>query len=141
MGGAEEKDKDDDKTAAAVDERYNEFSVPGSTFRTTMNERSFLTFGVPRPPYVLIEGSGALLPVAHKVDNVVTIAKDNPLVAGVAWPESIDRLKGSVYLVSEPVGRGQVITFADEPHFRLFWRGTLPLFMNAILYSPSFPRE
>jgi len=34
-----------------------------------------------------------------------------------------------------------VITFADEPHFRLFWRGTLPLFMNAILYSPSFPRD
>ena len=32
-------------------------------------------------------------------------------------------------------------TFADEPHFRLFWRGTLPLFMNAVLYSPSFPRE
>ena len=50
-------------------------------------------------------------------------------------------MKGAAYLVSEPYGRGQVITFADEPHFRLFWRGTLPLFMNAILYSPSFPRD
>src|SRR5205823_9202487 len=69
------------------------------------------------------------------------ITKDNPLVSGVAWPESIDRMKGAVYMVSEPYGRGQVITFTDEPHFRLFWRGTLPLFMNAILYSPSFPRE
>ena len=62
-------------------------------------------------------------------------------MAGVAWNESIDRLKGSIYLVSEPYGRGQVITFADDPHFRLFWRGTLPLFLNAVLYSPSFPRE
>ncbi len=132
--------KDDDKNPAAAEERYNEFSVPGSTFRTTMNDRSFLTFGVPRSPYVLISGSGALLPVSHKVDNVVTITKENPLVAGVAWPESIDRLKGSVYLVSEPVGRGQVITFADDPDYRLFWRGTLPLFLNAVLYGPSFPR-
>ena len=106
-----------------------------------MNDHSFLTFGVTRSPFALIEGTEALLPVAHKVDNIVTIVKDNPLVSGVAWPESIDRMKGAVYMVSEPYGRGQVITFADEPHFRLFWRGTLPLFMNAVLYAPSFPRE
>jgi len=135
------KKKDDDKTPPQ-EERYNDYRVPGATFRTTMNDRSYLTFGVTHSPYVLIEGAReqAFVPVAHKVDNIVTITKDNPLVSGVAWPESIDRLKGAVYLVSEPYGSGQVITFADEPHFRLFWRGTLPLFMNAILYSPSFPR-
>ena len=134
------KKKDDDKTPAP-DERYNEPRIPGAAFRTAINDRSYLTFGVPRPPFVLVEGTAAYQPVAHKVDNIVTIAKENPLVSGVAWPESLDRIKGSAYLVSEPYGRGQVITFADEPHFRLFWRGTLPLFMNAILYSPSFPRE
>src|SRR5207253_1248616 len=114
------KKKDDDKTP--VEERYNDYRIPGATFRTTMNDRSYLTFGVTRPPYVLIEGAReeALLPVAHRVDNIVTIVKDNPLVSGVAWPESIDRMKGAVYMVSEPYGRGQVITFADEPHFRLF---------------------
>jgi hypothetical protein len=134
------KDDDKDKTPP-VPEMYNDYRVPGATFRTAMNEHSYLTFGVPHSPYVLIEGSHAFLPVSHTVDNVVTIAKEKPLVAGVAWNESIDRLKGSIYLVSEPYGKGQVITFADEPHFRLFWRGTLPLFMNAVLYSPSFPRE
>jgi hypothetical protein len=138
------KKKDDDKDkdkSPATPEMYNDYRVPGATFRTTMNDRSYLTFGVPRSPSVLIEGSHAFLPVSHTVDNIVTIEKDKPLVAGVAWNESIDRLKGSIYLVSEPYGKGQVITFADEPHFRLFWRGTLPLFMNAVLYSPSFPRD
>jgi hypothetical protein len=133
------KKKDDDKTPA--EERYNELRVPGATFRTSINERTYLTFGVPHSPFVLIEGSSVLLPVSHPVDNVVTIAKDKPLAAGVAWNDSIERLRGSAYLVSEPYGRGQVITFADDPIFRLFWRGTLPLFMNAVLYSPSFPRE
>jgi hypothetical protein len=123
------------------DERYNDYRIPGSAFRTTINDRSYLTFGVPRPPSVLIEGSAAYLPATHRVDNIVSIAKDNPLVSGVAWPESIDRLKGSAFVVSEPYGKGTVITFADEPHFRLFWRGTLPLFLNAVLYSPSFPRD
>jgi hypothetical protein len=136
------KDKDDDKDKPpATPELYNDYRVPGATFRTTMNDRTYLTFGVPRSPNVLIEGSHAFLPVSHTVDNIVTIEKEKPLVAGVAWNESIDRLKGSIYLVSEPYGKGQVITFADEPHFRLFWRGTLPLFMNAVLYSPSFPRD
>jgi hypothetical protein len=134
------KDDDKDKTPAAP-ELYNDYRVPGATFRTVMNDRSYLTFGVPRSPNVLIEGSAAFLPVSHAVDNIVTITKEKPLVAGVAWNESLDRLKGSIYLVSEPYGRGQVITFADDPHFRLFWRGTLPLFLNAVLYSPSFPRE
>lgn len=134
------KDDDKDKTPSTP-ELYNDYRVPGATFRTTMNDRSYLTFGVPRSPNVLIEGSAAFLPVSHAVDNIVTITKEKPLIAGVAWNESIDRLKGSIYLVSEPYGKGQVITFADDPHFRLFWRGTLPLFMNAVLYSPSFPRD
>jgi hypothetical protein len=132
------KKKDDEKPAA--DGRYNDYRVPGSAFRTTMNSRSYLTFGVPRPPAVLVEGSDAFLPVTHKVDNILTIDSKEPLISGVAWQESIDRLKGSVYVVAEPYGRGQVITFADDPHFRLFWRATLPVFLNAIVYSPSFPR-
>ena len=80
-------------------------------------------------------------PVSHRVDNVVTIEKDNLLAAGVAWPESLDRLKGSAYMIAERYGRGYVVTFADEPHFRLFWRGTLPLFLNTVLYAPSFPHD
>lgn len=124
----------------ATDERYNDYRIPGSAFRTTMNERSFLTFGVPRAPAVLVEGSNAFLPLAHRIDNILTIDSKEPLISGVAWPESLERIKGSVYVTSEKSGRGQVITFADDPHFRLFWRGTLPIFLNAVLYGPSFPR-
>ena len=120
------KKKDDDKTPVR-DELYNEPRVPGAAFRTTMNERSYLTFGVPRPPAVLVEGTTALLPVSHKVDNIVMIASTDPLVSGVAYPESIDRLKGAAVVVSEPYGRGNVITFAEEPNYRLFWRATLPI--------------
>ncbi len=133
------KKKDEDKPA--TDERYNQYRVPGSAFRTEMNGRSYLTFGLPRAPLVLIEGSTAYVPVSHKVDNILTIDTKAPLASGVAWPESIDRLKGSPYLVAEPYGDGQVVTFADDPNYRLFWRGTLPLFLNAVLYSPSFTRE
>ncbi|MEO8382724.1 MAG: M14 metallopeptidase family protein [Acidobacteriota bacterium] len=132
--------KPEDKDTPPVTDRYNDYRIPGSAFRTTMNERSYLTFGVPASPAVLVEGSTAFLPLPKKIDNILTIDAKDPLISGVAWTESIDRIKGAVYVVSEPSGRGQVITFADDPHFRLFWRGTLPIFLNAVLYSASFPR-
>jgi len=121
-----------------IEERYNDFRIPGAALRTKMNERSYLTFGLSRPPAVTIDGSKTLLPLPHKVDNVVTVDATSPLIAGFAFPESIERVKGSVYLAQEKAGKGAVITFADDPHFRVFWRGTLPMFLNAVLYAPSF---
>ena len=133
--------KRDEKDAPdAGEQRYNDFRIPGSAFRTTANERTFLTFGVPRSPAVLIEGSTAFLPLPHRADNVLTVESKDPLISGIAWPESLERVRGSVYVTSEKFGRGQVITFADDPNYRLFWRATLPIFLNAVLYGPSFPR-
>ncbi|HEX7153231.1 MAG TPA: M14 metallopeptidase family protein [Thermoanaerobaculia bacterium] len=126
--------------AQSREARYTDFRIPGSAFRTSMNERSFLTFGVQDAPVVMIEGSQAYQPATKRIDNIITIDAKEPLVSGVAWPESIERLKGAPYLVRESFGRGQVITFADEPHFRLFWRGTLPLLLNAVVYGPTFAR-
>src|SRR5256885_14720081 len=106
---------------------------PGETFRQWMIGRSYLPSGAPVPPAVLIEGTNAFTPLAHKIDNIVTIDAKDPLVSGVAWPESLDRLKGAIYLVSEPYGKGNVITFADQPNYRLFWRGTLPLDRKSVV--------
>lgn len=131
-------EKEDDKDEVEVEEtRYNDFRVPGAAFRTTMNANSYLTFGVGTAPAVLVEGDDVLLPTSHKVDNVLTIRSEAPLVSGFAWPESIERLAGSAFVVNEPSGTGSVITFAGEPHYRLYWKGTLPIFLNAVLYGPS----
>lgn len=133
--------KDEEKKdQPPAEERYTDYRIPGAAFRTTMNARSYLTFGLSKPPSVLLQGTTALLPAAKRVDNIVTIAVGDPLVSGFAWPESLERIGRSAYLVSERYGSGEVITFADEPYYRLFWRGTLPLFLNAVLYAPSFER-
>ncbi|HEY0592866.1 MAG TPA: M14 metallopeptidase family protein [Thermoanaerobaculia bacterium] len=130
--------KEEGEKGKDAPKRYTDFNVPGAAFRTEMNRRSFLTFGLSAPPPVLVQGSDVVLPVAHTIDNIVTIPQGNALLAGFAWPESIERLEGSAWLVVEPVGRGRVITFAGDPFFRSFWHGTLPLLLNAAVYSPSF---
>jgi hypothetical protein len=137
----EEEDEEKETDAPEEPKRYNEYRIPGAAFRTEMNERSYLTFGLERSPAVLLEGTTVLVPLEHKVDNIITVRKESPLVSGFAWPESLERIAGAVYVAEEPFGSGRVITFADEPYFRLFWRGTLPVLMNAALYSPSFDRD
>ncbi|MBI2212675.1 MAG: hypothetical protein HYU52_03440 [Acidobacteria bacterium] len=132
----EEWKADDEKKDE--DERGTKIRVPGAAFATEMNGRSYLTFGLTEPPAVLIEGSLAFAPLRRKAGNVVRIKSKEPLLSGVAWPESMERLLGAPYLTLESEGRGKIVTFADEPHFRLFWRSTYPLLMNALLYSPSF---
>jgi len=142
---AEKSDKASaDKTEPDGEEtetRYNDYRIPGAAFRTVMNEHSFLTLGFPRAPSVILEGKTSLKLLPKQVDNIVTIDQKDPLISGFAWPESLERVRGAGYLLVETVGKGSIITFADEPYFRGFWRGTMPLLMNSVLYSPSFPND
>jgi hypothetical protein len=37
----------------------------------------------------------------------------------------------------EQHGLGSIVLFAQDPAFRLFWRATTPIFLNAVLFGPS----
>lgn len=130
---------DEEEEVPKGQKRYTRFEIPGAAFATEVRRRDHMTFGIPESnPAVLIEGSVALELAPYAAANIVTIREQAPLLAGFAWPESIEPISGSPWLTSERVGRGRIITFADEPHYRLFWKGTLPFFLNAVMYTPSF---
>jgi hypothetical protein len=130
---------DDEAEVEPGQKRYTEHAIPGAAFATNVRRRDHLSFGIPASsPMVLLEGSVALELAPYAAANIVTIDGDTPLVAGLAWPESVEKIKGSPWLASERIGAGRVITFADEPHYRLFWKGTLPFFLNAVMHTPSF---
>jgi hypothetical protein len=42
------------------------------------------------------------------------------------------------FLVHQPVGRGHLIAFAEEPNYRAYTEATALLFMNAVLMGPAF---
>src|SRR5690606_6770022 len=97
-----------------------------------------LAAGLPGAPPVLFSGETVLLPTGDPQVDVLTAAPEAPVLTGVAWPEAEARLEGALLVSVERAGRGAVILFSQEPDFRLFWRGTAPLFLNAVLYGPSF---
>ncbi len=55
--------------------------------------------------------------------------------SGTISDANLDRLERGAWLMTRNVGSGEVVLFADDPLFRLFWKGTFPLYRNAILYG------
>jgi hypothetical protein len=68
---------------------------------------------------------------------VLVAVDSDPVIAGLAWPEAEQRLAGSLLVGLDRRGRGSVLLFAQDPSFRLFWRATTPILLNALLYGPS----
>ena len=60
---------------------------------------------------------------------------DKPLLAGYISKDNESALKGSASVICSSFGRGQVISFSDNPNFRAFWFGTSQLFMNAVFFG------
>lgn len=58
-------------------------------------------------------------------------------MSGLLWPEATHRLANTAAVTRESLGRGQVILFASPPAFRGSTRGTLRLFLNAVVYGPG----
>lgn len=59
-------------------------------------------------------------------------------LSGLLWPEARKRWKETAYLTREGLGKGQIILFAGEPHFRAYFYGSGRLLANAILLGPGF---
>lgn len=111
--------------------------VPGAVVATEMRDGHPLTAGMVSPPPALVAGTRPLLATGEPQVDVLTVSGDDPVIAGFAWPESRRRLEGSLLVATEAAGSGRVVLFAQEPGFRLFWRGTMPLFLNAVMFGPS----
>ncbi len=129
------EDSGDDATAKQLAQRP--IFTPGAVLSTHMQPRHPLTLGLDHSPDVLYEGSNVLKATGDPRQDVLTADDDMPVAAGFAWPEAAQRLAGSLLVGSEPRGKGSVVLFVQDPDYRLFWRATMPIFLNAVLYGPS----
>lgn len=111
--------------------------TPGAVLSTRMQPTHPLTLGLTSPPPVLVEGTTVLRPTGDPRQDVLVAVDENPVLAGFAWPEAEDRLSGSLLVGMEGRGQGSVVLFAQDPAYRLFWRGTTPILLNALIYGPS----
>ena len=88
--------------------------------------------------YTIVEGRRVFAPI--KLDqgrNVGVYAKaDRLLAGGLIWEEAQKLLAQKAFLIFQPVGRGRIIAFAEDPNYRAFAEATELLFINAVLLGP-----
>ena len=112
--------------------------TPGAVVATQLRASHPIAAGLASPPPVLVTGALVLAPTGRPEQDVLTVVPEEPVLSGFAWPEAAQRLAGSLLASVERQGDGQVVLFAHDPAFRLFWRGTMPLFLNAVMFGPSW---
>jgi hypothetical protein len=134
--GEENEDPEGGETEVEKSLGSRPIFTPGAILATQMRPNHPLTLGLRTSPKVLYEGTVVLKTTGDPRKDVL-VAEGDPVVAGFAWPEAEERLSGSLLVGMETRGRGGVVLFAQDPAFRLFWRATTPLLLNAILYGPS----
>ncbi len=88
-------------------------------------------------PLVSLFRSNVVFSPSRKGARVATLDGQRPIVAGFAFDEAREALKGAPFLWEEPSGRGRVVLFADDVSFRTFLHAAQRLLLNAVLLGPS----
>ncbi|HEX7578676.1 MAG TPA: hypothetical protein VF580_01655, partial [Thermoanaerobaculia bacterium] len=112
-------------------------ALPGAALRARAPSSHPLLYGLKRTPVFLVTDGHPPKRLPEAKENVVSIATSDPLAAGFAWREALDRWAGAPVVQVEAVGKGKVVSFAADPVFRATWLGTEAILLNAILLLPA----
>jgi hypothetical protein len=143
--GRDAKDSQESKEAALAakedkarrDAYLSTYSPQGVILRAEVNPDSWLTYGCASELPVFFAGSDVFLSQLP-VRTAVRLASSERLrLSGLLWPEARERIENSGYAMIERKGAGQIVLFASPPDFRNWFRGTMRLLSNAIVYGPG----
>lgn len=122
-----------------ADERRPTAYAPGAILQSLADEHHYLTFGYASPTPVLVYSNLTFEPdPSLATPFTFPDSAQDLLLSGFAYPDSLDRLAGTPYLVEERIESGRVVLFLDDPNFRIYWSGLARVFLNSILLGPSF---
>jgi hypothetical protein len=129
-----------DLERAIQPERERPDAVPGALLRVELDREHWLSAGTDGALQALVEGRRIFTPLKlDKGRNVGVYAKKDDVVAsGLVWDETRDQLAQKAFLMEEPLGKGHVIAFAEDPNNRGYSEGTELLFVNAVLLGPAY---
>jgi hypothetical protein len=114
-------------------------SIPGAILRVLLDTEHWLAAGTDGEIGALVEGSRIFRPIT--LDEGANVGRyaglDELVLSGVVWEESRPQRANKAFLVHQPVGRGQVVAFAEDPNYRAYTEATQLLFINAVLLGPG----
>ncbi|MEZ5425855.1 MAG: M14 family zinc carboxypeptidase [Pyrinomonadaceae bacterium] len=116
--------------------------VPGAIMRATVDRTTYLNYGVGTNQIPVLLASGYFFRYSRNGTNAL-VFDSNPkislTISGFVWEGNTERLlKGTAYLIDEPIGRGHAILFADDVFFRGIFRSASRSFFNSVIFNGTF---
>lgn len=119
------------------DEWQRVFRPSGVFLAGQVDTEHWLAAGLDETMPVYFRGGNVLMS-RHPVETVIRLAPAAELrLSGLLWPEARERIANAAYVTVERKGRGQVILFAADPSFRMWFPGLQRLLLNAVLLGPG----
>ncbi len=135
VGAKPDLTKPFDFDKAIQPERERPEHLAGAMLRVTLNPYHWLTAGLDGDIQTVYEGARVFAPL--KLDAGVNVGSyapaDRLVAAGLVWKEAQPLLAERAFLMHQPLGRGHVIAFAEDPNYRAYSEATQLLFINAVL--------
>lgn len=104
---------------------------PGAIFKLELEPTSSVVYGCGEGPlFVLATNEQAFDPESGQTAAVFA---GDPKASGYVGSDASRRLAGQAFAIAEPVGRGRIVLFSEDPNFRLVWQGLAKAFLNALL--------
>jgi hypothetical protein len=134
---AKRSDAEEEAARTRADERLRRFLPSGALLRVDLDPEHWLAFGAGDRAAVMMRARDVLL-ARDPVATAARFAAPETLhLGGLLWPEAAGRIAQTAFLTREPLGRGQIILFSNDPNFRGYFWGTERLFLNAVLLGPG----
>ena len=113
--------------------------TPGAIVRTLLDTSHWLTSGTDGEIGVMVEGTRIFRPMTlDRGTNIGRYAEvDDLVMGGIVWEGAQPQLASKPYLMHQPMGRGRIIAFAEDPNFRAYAEASQLLFINAVLLGPG----
>jgi len=110
--------------------------IAGSVYRADVDLSHPLMFGFEDDDLPLFKTTNMIMKVSNDPFNEVATYQEKPLVAGYTADELQNLISKTTAIVAKPLGKGVVIGFVDNIHFRGYWDGTSKLMANSLYMSP-----
>jgi len=113
--------------------------LAGSHFDVVLDRTHWLTDGYDQPRLTVMMSGSSFFKLSKEGSNVAVFPATGKLYrAGFSWPNNTERLlRGTAFLIEEPVGDGHLVLFANDPMFRGWWRALDRLVLNAVVLGPA----
>ncbi|MDC8829155.1 M14 family metallopeptidase [Alteromonas gilva] len=116
--------------------------VAGILANVEVDQEHWLTAGVNQDVVAMIYGNDVYSPI--KLASGKNVAwfkgKDEVMASGYIWDEFKSQIAYKPYLIHQPMGRGMVIAFTQEPATRAYLDGLNVMLMNTIFRGAAHAR-